>query len=158
MRGHDRAQCIVHLGRLLVQLAHFGRQRLDLGGLGDVVGCLARLISLIAQGAELLDVVGVLIQAGRLDDDSAAPSRYIDKGFGGRGAAGSAWLGLAGLGQRSLARHLVPGIAADTAAPIRGAEAYGRSLRLFPIRPPVVAVSEKILAIWGAERRGPGAK
>ena len=120
MRGHDRAQCIVHLGRLLVQLAHFGRQRLDLGGLGDVVGLLARLISLSAQGAELLDVGGVLIQADRLDDDSAAPSRCIDSGFGGRGAAGSARLGLAGLGQRSLTRLLVPGIAADTAAPIRG--------------------------------------
>ena len=35
---------------------------------------------------------------------------------------------------------------------------HGRSLRLFTIRPPVVAVSEKISAIWGAERRGPGAK
>ena len=53
-------------------------------------------------------------------DDSAAPSCYSGSGFGGRGAAGSARLGLAGLGQRSLARHLVPGIAADTAAPIRG--------------------------------------
>ena len=62
MRGHDRAQCIVHLGRLLVQLAHFGRQRLDLGVLGDVVGLLARLIAKIAQGAELLNVGGVLIQ------------------------------------------------------------------------------------------------
>ena len=101
---------------------------------------------------------GNLTRAGRLDDDSAAPSCYRGSRFGDRGAAGSATLGLAGLGQRSLARHLVPGIAADTAAPIRGAEAHGRSLRLFPIRPPVVAVSEKILAIWGAERRGPGAK
>ncbi len=68
-----------------MQLAHFGRQRLDLGVLSDrssdVVGVLARLISLsdslIARGAQLLNVVGVLIQAGRLDDDSAAPSRYI---------------------------------------------------------------------------------
>jgi hypothetical protein len=49
----------MHLDQLLVQLAHFGRQRLDLGGLGDVVGLLARLISLIAQGAELLDVGGL---------------------------------------------------------------------------------------------------
>ena len=39
-----------------------------------------------------------------------------------------------------------------------GPESHGRSLRLFTIRPPVVAVSEKISAIWGAERRGPGAK
>ncbi len=49
-----------------MKLAHFGRQRLDLGVLGDVVGLPARLISLIAQGAQLLNVVGVLIQAGRL--------------------------------------------------------------------------------------------
>ena len=39
-----------------------------------------------------------------------------------------------------------------------GTESHGRSLRLFTIRPPVVAVSEKISAIWGAERLGPGAK
>ena len=84
MRGHDRAQCIVHLGRLLVQLAHFGRQRLDLGVLGDVRRAPAVVAADVAQGAQLLNVVGVLIQAGRLDDDSAAPSRYIDKGFGGR--------------------------------------------------------------------------
>ena len=25
--GHGRAQCVVHLDRLLVQLCHFGRQR-----------------------------------------------------------------------------------------------------------------------------------
>ena len=122
MRGHDRAQCIVHLGRLLVQLAYCGRQRLDLVVLGDVVGLLARLISLIAQGAQLLNIVGVLIQTGRLDDDSAAPSRNIDSGFGGRGAAGSARLGLAGLGQRSLARLLGPHVrvAADAAPHILG--------------------------------------
>jgi hypothetical protein len=54
------------------------------------------------------------------DDDSAAPSRCSGSRFGDRGAAGSARLGLAGLGQRSLARHLVPGIAANTAASIRG--------------------------------------
>jgi hypothetical protein len=75
---------------------------------------------MVAQGAQLLNVVGILSKAGRHDGDSAAPSRYIDKGFGGRGAAGSARLGLAGLGQRSLTRLLVSGIAADTAAPIRG--------------------------------------
>ena len=114
------AQCIVHLGRLLVQLAHFGRQRLDLVVLGDVVGLLPRLIALIAQATELLNVVVILSKAGRLDDDSAAPSCYSGSRLGDRGAAGSARLGLAGLGQRSLARHLVPGIAADTAAPIRG--------------------------------------
>ena len=34
---------------------------------------LARLIAQIAQGAELLSVVGILSKAGRLDDDSAAP-------------------------------------------------------------------------------------
>ena len=90
------------------------------GVLGDVVRFLARLIAQIAQGAELLNVGGVLIQSGRLVDDSAAPSCYSGSRFGDRGAAGSARLGLAGLGQRSLARHLVPGIAADTAAPIRG--------------------------------------
>ena len=73
---------------MLVQLDHFGLQRLDMGVLGDVVGCLAlaRLISLIAQGAQLLNVVGVLIQAGRLDDNSAAPSRCSGSGFRGRGA------------------------------------------------------------------------
>ena len=132
MRGHDRAQCIVHLGRLLVQLCHFGRQRLDLGVLGDVVRCLPRLIALIAQATELLNVVVILSKVGRLDDDSAAPSCYSESRFGDRGAAGSARLrvGLAGLGQRSLARHLVPGIAADTAAPIRGIKSHGRSLRL----------------------------
>ena len=99
-----------------MQLAHFGRQRLDLGGLGDVVRLLARVLMMVAQGAELLNVGGVLIQSGRLVDDSAAPSCYSGSGFGGRGAAGSARLGLAGLGQRSLARHLVPGIAADNDA------------------------------------------
>ena len=112
------ASCTL-VDQLLVQLAHFGRQRLDLGGLGDVVGVLARLIAQIAQGAELLNVVDILSKTDRLDDDSAAPSRYSGSGFGGRGAAGSARLGL-GLGQRSLTRLLVPGIAADTAAPIRG--------------------------------------
>ena len=61
-----------------------------------------------------------MIQSGRLVDDSAAPSCYSGSRFGDRGAAGSARLGLAGLGQRSLTRLLVPGIAADTAAPIRG--------------------------------------
>jgi hypothetical protein len=76
VRGHDRAQCIVHLGRLLVQLAHFGRQRLDLGGLGDVVGLLPRSIAMVAHGAELLDVGAILSKADRLDDDSAAPSCY----------------------------------------------------------------------------------
>ena len=122
MRGHDRAQCIVHLGRLLVQLAHFGRQRLDLGGLGDVVLLLPRLIALIAQATELLNVVGILSKAGRLEIDSAAPSRYSGSGFGGRGAAGSARLGLAGLGQRSLARLLGPHVrvAADAAPHILG--------------------------------------
>ena len=115
-----RAQCVLHLDQLLVQLCHFGRQRADLVVLGDVVRCLPRLIALIAQATELLNLVGILSKAGRLEDDSAAPSRYSGSGFGGRGAAGSARLGLAGLGQRSLARHLVPGIAADTAAPIRG--------------------------------------
>ena len=99
MRGHDDlAQCIVHLGRLLVQLAYFGRQRLDLGVLGDVVGLLPRSIAMVAQGAELLNVVVILCKAGRLDDDSAAPIRCSGSGFGDRGAAGSARLGLAGLG------------------------------------------------------------
>ena len=74
MRGHDRAQYIVHLGRLLVQLAHCGRQRLDLVVLGDVVGLLPRLIALIAQATELLNVVVILSKADRLDDDSAAES------------------------------------------------------------------------------------
>jgi hypothetical protein len=119
VRGHERAQCVVQLRSLLMQLAHFGRQRLDPGVLGDVVGRLARVLVMIAQGAELLNVVGILSKTDRLDDDSAAPSRYSGSGFGGRGAAGSARLGL-GLGQRSLTRLLVPGIAADTAAPIRG--------------------------------------
>ena len=112
--------CVLHLDRLLVQLCHFGRQRADLVALGDVVRCLPRLIALIAQATELLNLVGILSKAGRLEDDSAAPSRYSGSGFGGRGAAESARLGFAGLGQRSLARHLVPGIAADTKAPIRG--------------------------------------
>ena len=85
-----------------------------------VVRLLPRLIADVAHGAELLNVVVIRSKAGRLVDDSAAPSCYSGSGFGGRGAAGSARLGLAGLGQRSLARHLVPGIAADTAAPIRG--------------------------------------
>ena len=83
MRGHDRAQCVVHLGRLLVQIAHFGRRRLDLGVLGDVVRLLARLIAQIAQGAELLNVVVIRSKAGRLVDDSAAPSCYSGSGFGG---------------------------------------------------------------------------
>ncbi len=74
VRGHTRTHFGVQLRRSLVQLAHFGRRRLDLGVLGDVVGCLARLIALIPQGAELLNVVAVVIQvAGWLDDDSAAP-------------------------------------------------------------------------------------
>jgi hypothetical protein len=102
---------------LLVQLAHFGRQRLDLGVLGDVRRAPAVVAADVAQGAQLLNVVGVLIQAGRLVDDPAAPSRCSR--FGDRGAAASARLGLAGLGQRSLTRLLVSGIAADTAAPIR---------------------------------------
>jgi hypothetical protein len=86
----------------------------------------------MAQATELLNVVVILSKVGRLDDDSAAPSCYSESRFGDRGAAGSARLrvGLAGLGQRSLARHLVPGIAADTAAPIRGIKSHGRSLRL----------------------------
>ena len=83
-------------------------------------GCLLGSSVLSRRGAQLLNVVGVLIQAGRIDDDSAAPSSCSGSRFGGRGAAGSARLGLAGLGQWSLARLLVPGIAADTAAPIRG--------------------------------------
>ena len=58
---------------MLLQLAHFGRQRLDLGVLGDVVGCLARVLVMVAQGAELLNVVGILSKAGRLVDDTAAP-------------------------------------------------------------------------------------
>jgi hypothetical protein len=58
-----------------------------------------------------------------------------------------------------LTRLLVPGIAADTAAPIRGNRVAWAVLTLaWHGRPPAVAVSEKILAIWGAERRGPGAK
>ena len=59
VRGHENAQCVVQLRCLLVQLAHFGRQRLDLGVLGDVVGCLPRLLAKVAQGAELLNVGGV---------------------------------------------------------------------------------------------------
>ena len=70
-----RAQCVLHLDRLLVQLCHFGRQRADLVVLGDVVRCLPRLIALIAQATELLNLVGILSKAGRLEDDSAAPSR-----------------------------------------------------------------------------------
>ncbi len=116
------------------------------------------MIAQIAQGAELLNVVDILSKTDRLDDDSAAPIRYSGSGFGGRGAAGSARLGL-GLGQRSLTRLLVPGIAADTAAPFRGNRVAWAVLTLAwhvgHLRWPV---SEKILAIWGAERRGPGAK
>ena len=115
-----RAQCVLHLDRLLEQLCHFGRQRADLVVLGDVVRCLPRLIALIAQATELLNLVGILSKAGRLEDNSAAPSRCSGSGFGVRGAAGSARIGPAGLGQRSLAQHLVPGIAPGTAAPIRG--------------------------------------
>jgi hypothetical protein len=95
-----------------------------------VFGFLARLIAQIAQGAELLNVGGVLIQSGRLVDDSAAPSCYSGSRFGDRGAAGSARLGLAGLGQRSLTRLLVPRIATDTAAPIRGDRVSRASLAL----------------------------
>ena len=100
--------------------------------LSDVVRrrCLPRLIALIAQATELLNVVGILSKAGRLENDSAAPSRYSGSGFGGRGAAGSARLGLAGLGQRSLTRLLVPRIATDTAAPIRGDRVSRASLAL----------------------------
>ncbi len=98
VRGHGRAHRVVHLGPLLVQLAHFGSQRLDLGVLGDRVGCLARVLVMVVQGAELLNVVVILCKAGRLDDDSAAPIRCSGSGFGDRGAAGSARLGLAGLG------------------------------------------------------------
>ena len=94
---------------MLVQLCHFGRQRADLVVLGDVVRCLPQLIALIAQATELLNLVGILSKAGRLEDDSAAPSRCSGSGFGVRGAAGSARLGPAGLWQRSLARHLIPG-------------------------------------------------
>ena len=82
-----RAQCVLYLDRLLVQLCHFGRQRADLVVLGDVVRCLPRLIALIAQATELLKLVGILSKAGRLEDDSAAPSpsRCSGSGFGGRG-------------------------------------------------------------------------
>ncbi len=56
-----RAQCALHLDRLLVQLCHFGRQRADPVVLGDVVRCLPRLIAplsgLIAQATELLSLV-----------------------------------------------------------------------------------------------------
>ena len=68
VRGHERAQCVVQLRCLLVQLAHFGRQRLDLGVLGDVVGLFARVLAKFAQGAELLNVGGVLIKADWLDE------------------------------------------------------------------------------------------
>jgi hypothetical protein len=71
-----------------------------------------------------------LIQSGRLVDHSAAPSCYSGSRFGDRGAAGSARLGLAGLGQRSLTRLLVPRIATDTAAPIRGDRVSRASLAL----------------------------
>jgi hypothetical protein len=67
----------VQLRHLLVpvQLAHFGRQRLDLGVLGDVRRAPAVVAADVAQGPELLNVVVILSKACRLDDDSAAPSR-----------------------------------------------------------------------------------
>jgi hypothetical protein len=65
---------------LLVQLAHFGRQRLDLGVLGDVVRCLPRLIALIAQATELLNLVGILSKAGRLEVQVAAAAVDSESG------------------------------------------------------------------------------
>ena len=50
--------------------------------LGDVVRCLPRLIALVAQATELLNVVVILSKADRLDDDSAAPSCYSGSRFG----------------------------------------------------------------------------
>ena len=83
VRGHDRAQFIVpvHLGRLLVQLAHCGRQRLDLGGLGDVLGFLARLIAPDLISSRLTRVLILsFIFVGRLSAESAVEvSLFIDR-------------------------------------------------------------------------------
>ena len=157
VRGHERAQCVVQLRSLLVQLAHFGRQRLDMGVLGDVVGCLPRLLAKVAQGAELLNV-----------------------GLRHLGASGSArrQFGRAESSDRTSARRqrirqarprwsraTVPRRASCTGDCSRhgSVDPWGQShtgvpYACLPCRPPAVAVSGKILAIWGAERRGPGAK
>ena len=140
---------------IVVQLAYFGRQRLDLGVLGDVVGFFAQLLAKVAQGAELLNVGGILVQAGRHDDSSAAPSRQIGHRLGGRG---SARLDLAGLGQRSLTRLLVSGIAAGTAAPIREDRVTRAILALVSHSATCGGRLGENLGDFGAERRGPGAK
>ena len=95
--------------------------------LGDVVRCLPRLIALVAQATELLNVVVILSKADRLDDDSAAPSCYSGSRFGElQDLLGSASL-VSGNGPSHAPST---GIAADTAASIRGIKSHGRSLRL----------------------------
>ena len=113
-----------------MQLCHFGRQRADLVVLGDVVRCLPRLIALIAQATELLKLVGILSKAGRLEDDSAAPSRCSGSGFGVRGAADL--LGSAPLVSGNGPSHgiLYRGLHQARQRRSVGTESHGRSLRL----------------------------
>ena len=70
----------MHLDQLLVQLCHFGRQRADLVVLGDVVRCLPRLIALIVQATELLNLVGILSKVGRLEVQVAAAAVDSESG------------------------------------------------------------------------------
>ena len=132
MRGHDRAQCIVHLGRLLVQLAHFGRQRLDLGGLGDVVRLLPRSIAMVAQGAQLLNVVGILSKAGRLEDDSAAPLQVAAAAVDSKSGELQDLLGSAPLISGNGPSHgiLYRGLQQTRQRRSVGTESHERSLRL----------------------------
>ena len=58
-----------------MQLGHFGRQRLDLGVLGDVVRLLPRLIALISQATELLNVFGILSR--RVGSRTIRPLRVV---------------------------------------------------------------------------------
>ena len=121
-----RAQCVLHLDRLLVQLCHFGRQRLDLVVLGDVVRCLPRLIALIAQATELLNLVGILSKVGRLEVQVAAAA--VDSESGGL----QDLLGSASLVSGNGPSHgiLYRGVQQTRQRRSVGTESHGRCLRL----------------------------